>query len=245
MSRFQMLMHRLLKGLGAAALLALAVACSDSPTAPDNGTPGPGPGTGSGSCRTYASSYTLVTTTGTHVTTTKTTTIYNRTTNTATSSSEYSDNFGLTYTLGTVATYPSLAAFIAEVSVVPPLERSTRLVSTFTGMAPNVVTRVNTYDGQNRLQQYVSTSLSPATTVTHVVLSWDASGRPVRVEAAGVVTENSYDDTARTHTARSAGAESSQTYDANGNPVHATFRTAGGQTGDSVYTIHTTEQVCP
>jgi YD repeat-containing protein len=140
-------------------------------------------------------------------------------------------------------TWPSTAAFVAEVAVVPPLTRASRIERSASACGTgNTVTF--TYDAQNKVTQLVDKS----STTTYT--AWDSFGRP----AAGTITGGplpfsitiTYDNAARTLRqtfliGSNPPAPTLTTFDADGNLIGLSDLTTGTNT---VTTIASTARVC-
>jgi len=230
---------RLLQGLLAATFLLSLVACggSGSPTSPSGPPASSGGGATTGACRTYATSSTTARTSG-------------GTTSTTTSSCSFNTGAAeLTCVVSGTATatrYASVADFVDEVRVVPPLPRWATVT---TGPAGQAFVLTNTFDGNRRLTSTTSTAPNGAATVTQFT-AWDASGRPTEsstVLASGTSrTITTYDDATRTQVTITSGPAGSSTttsvYDASGHVISQS--TAGGTAPSVSTTVTATAQVC-
>jgi hypothetical protein len=115
-----------------------------------------------GVCRTFASRSTQVTTASGFSATSDTTCSFNVATVESTCTSQYRDSTGTMSTTTAVTRFRSVADAVDEVRVVPPLMKN---LSTVTTQSPGGTTTVtNTFDGQGRITQMVSTA--PFTTLT-------------------------------------------------------------------------------
>jgi YD repeat-containing protein len=220
--------------------LVFAVGCSGKSTNPT------APSTSTSSCRTYASAATSTVTAGPVVGTDVMTCSFSTSTNQLTCTSQYSDNIATSIASTYVLTYGSTSDFVAEVKVVPPLRRWTRLTSSPTRASPNDTMLVSTYDSENRLIREVETSGSE-TDQTTTYTSWDGSGRPTAgtlVSSAGTMSIVSvYSDSSRTETKtmtlNGQPFTTVSAYDVNGNPTTLSSSVATTQT-----TTTATETVC-
>jgi YD repeat-containing protein len=165
---------------------------------------------------------------------------------------QYSDSRGTSNVSATTvtATYASVAAFIDEVRVVPPLFKALKAVATATGPGGRNSETTFTFDSQGRLQKEVTTGAQSTTTYTE----WDEAGRPTKVRDTGPGFNNtrivSYDDTLRTRMTRvipegqsAAVVTTVETFNADGNPVRQTA-TGGPAASTTTITINSTQRVC-
>ena len=203
----------------------------------------------SGVCRNYASSVTATSTTtytgmnpagtvGTH----NITASYNTATNQLSETGTAMSNNGMCRSsVSWLTSYGSVADFVDEVSVIPPITRwmSQSGVGTLSGPSPcanrtSAVTTTNSYDGQGRLATSVSTAptISPRSLVAtspgnnDVYTAWDVLGRPTAYrpfEYSAAMVQISYADSARTRSTRyfTAPTTTSDTFDSNGNLVRS------------------------
>lgn len=229
--------------------------------------------TGPGVCRNYASSVTATsTTTDTRMTAAGTvdtrdiTISYNTATNQLSEMGTGMSNNGMCRSsVSWLTSYGSVADFVDEVSVIPPVPRwvSQSGMGTFSGPSPCVnrtsaVTTTNSYDSQGRL----ATSVSTAPTISHrslvatspgnndVYTAWDVLGRPTAYrpfDYSAALVQISYDDSARTRSTRyfTAPTTTADTFDSNGNLVRSLTVTRIparplGTTTESVTTTDTT-----
>jgi YD repeat-containing protein len=200
-------------------------------------------------CRLVPAASTTVTTFATGKSTAKTKCSYDKATNEATCTSEYSDSFGAASVSRSVTTFKSLDDFLAEVRVNPPLRRSTATATTTRGKTGLTKAGVAfSYDARQRLTRE---TVSGGSTTTWT--AWDASGRPTggaTLVKGGIRTTITvkYDDPARSFTrTEGAGAQSvscTMTFDENGNPELAVCRGAGAINSRTVTKTTATERVC-
>jgi YD repeat-containing protein len=156
---------------------------------------------------------------------------------------------GVSHTTSTATTFRSVADFVDEVRVVPPLTKSLAATSTTArGRAPSTGSETHAYDAQGRLVRSVGRSATGATSTT-TFTAWDAAGRPTLARDAGAGFDNirriSYDDAARTRTTVVGNGlvTTVETFDANGNPTSQTA--AGGPSrSTTVIAIASTQRVC-
>lgn len=205
-------------------------------------------------CRNVATSATHVTTAGGFTATIKLTCTITRTPLTGTCTNSYSDNLTRAGTTTSSTTnYASIADFVDEVRVVPPLFKGLSGSATATGQAgTNATTTAYSYDPQGRLTGQVSKG--PSGTVTITYTQWDSAGRPTRARdvSRGSATTRviSYDDAARTRTTRATpegqtiAVVTVETFDADGNPTRQTAAGAAGSGSNTIITTHATERIC-
>src|SRR5262245_33468305 len=168
------------------ALAAVAGACgkgngsssTTSPTAP-GATP---PTSGSNACRTYP------TTANVRTTTSGSSIVFEAmevaTFDPGSRTATVRTNFATGAPCSTlVSNYNSVADFVDEVSVIPPIFRTTNTVNTNSGSCGStVVTQTFTYDSQRRLTQ-ITNSANGVLTYT----AWDSSGRPTTGTSNGTL----------------------------------------------------------
>jgi len=194
-----------------------------------------------GQCRTYTTTATDLETNANAVppfTLTNTyTTTFNASTNQLTTTGTVTSSIGCSGPFTSTVTYPSVAAFVAEVGVIPPLHRKIHIERSANACGARAAAFVFTYDAQNRVTQFGSTSYT----------AWDSLGRPIAgtVRAgAGISVSLAYDNAARKTTLTLGGNPASATvttFDANGNSIGITNQ----QTGTTaVTTVHSTTTVC-
>jgi hypothetical protein len=184
---------------------------SGSPTAPGGASPG-GP-----SCRTYPTSANV------HTTSSASSVVFDAleaaTFDPASRKATVNTNFANGAPCSTLVTsYNSVADFVDEVRVIPPVAFSTGAVNTNSGSCGSVTaSTIYTYDSQRRLTQ-ISNSVGGVITYT----AWDSSGRPTTGTMSGGGTISIvYDNAARSWTetqTQSNGTRSvgTLTFDANG-----------------------------
>ena len=238
--------------------------------------------TGPGVCMNYASSVTATsTTTDTRMTAAGTvdtrdiTISYNTATNQLSEMGTGMSNNGMCRSsVSWLTSYGSVADFVDEVSVIPPVPRwvSQSGMGTFSGPSPCVnrtsaVTTTNSYDSQGRLATSVSTgptigsrslvATSPGN--NDVYTAWDVLGRPTAYrpfDYSEAMVRISYDDSARTRSTRYFGeTTTADTFDSNGNLVRSLTvtriparplgtTTEFVTTTDKIFVIHATRRVC-
>jgi hypothetical protein len=149
--------------------------------------------------------------------------------------------FDLTYT----DKYNSVADFIDEVSVVPPIARIQKQSRRYTsGSGPNAEIAYE-YDAARR-QTRLSTNMTGNLLVT-TYSAWDPKGRPtnaiVSSKASTITLEYRYDDKARTMTTVGPAGNQVDTYDADGNMIRSESVDGGGTTVFE-FKINKTEKIC-
>jgi YD repeat-containing protein len=216
----------------------VSAACSSGssgPTAPGSGSGGSGVGP---SCRTYPTATTAATNPFNAASNVTMEGTFNSSSRQLTVSTTFLDGSACSTI---VSTYQSVADFVDEVSVIPPVSRLTSQTTTSSGTCGNGTSSITyTYDAQRRLTQVNS----PAGTITFNV--WDMFGRPTAgtLSTGGVLT-NAYDNAARTQTetqvVRGQTTTNIITYDANGAIVLINNFTSGTST---TITVLSTATVC-
>jgi hypothetical protein len=149
------------------------------------------------------------------------------------------------FTLNLIDKYASVADFVDEIRVIPPLARIQKQTRRFvSGRAPNADVTYE-YDGARR-----QTRLSTAMGNNLLVMTyngWDPAGRPTggvtSSRASTVSLKYAYDDAARTMTITGPAGVEVDTYDADGNMIHETATDGGGRT-DFAIKIIKSEKVC-
>lgn len=143
-----------------------------------------------------------------------------------------------------ITSYDSVADFIDEVHVVPPIFRSTSNTNTNSGGCGRVTsTNTYNYDGQRRLVS-MTNDVGGATTYT----AWDSAGRPTKGTSNGSLSMSiAYDDGGRTMTTTQTGPNgksvSTLTFDANGAQLKNVV-TSGNVTTTTTFTNSATASVC-
>jgi hypothetical protein len=195
-------------------------------------------GEASGPCRTYDTSGTAVSVTGTSKLMTTFSGVYDPWTKRTTQKVTYNSGRGLSLTFTQVTTYGAADDVVAEVirlkapadastnatgrptPIVPPLSRFRQVVAS--GAVGFTLT--NSFDANGRLTG--STHVRPSGRTLTRYTAWDGSGRPTAgtVESATQSSQVTiaYDDAARTSTITTNTGSllitGTQTYDVNGNP---------------------------
>jgi len=239
-----------------AVLLAMAFgACGHGPNAPDASM---SPSSGQRqTCRVYAAALTLANTSGTFSSTVTLAGAYSTSTNQLTYAGSYSDSLGCAIPWDLVTNYSSVADFVDETRVVPPLTRSTGSTATTTDARCDriTVTASHSYDSQGRLIRIVTVS-SPGGTETRNYTTWDSVGRPTggTISSAGNTRTHSlsYDDAARTVTITGGintggiGPQSveTETYDSSGILLRKVTTVLGSTVITSTVTTTSTNRVC-
>jgi YD repeat-containing protein len=213
---------------------------SGSPTAP-------GPPTTTNSCRTYPTNANVQTTTsGTSIVFNALVTgDFDTSTRKATVTTKFANGAPCSVL---VSNYNSVADFVDEVRVVPPVFHTTGTVGTNSGSCgTGTVTGAYTYDAQRRLTQ-ISNSAGGVTTYT----AWDSAGRPtVGTSTANGVTSSTtitYDDAARSWSSVQTAPNGTKslgtlTFDADGNQLKNVV-VDGNVTTTTTYTNTATAKVC-
>lgn len=246
------LRSRLHRSFTAGTLAGLLAACGGSSNPPTSPT-GPGasgaPGGSTQTCRNLATAYTSTITSNSGFTASTTATCsFNATTFSGTCGQTYSDSTGTAsaLTINAATVYASVADFVDEVSVIPPLTLARSASGTQTNSAGVTTSGSSTftYDGQRRLQR-TNDSSGNVTTFS----AWDASGRPTVARDVGPGYDNtrtiSYDDAQRSRTTVVNGGivTTVETFDANGNPL-TQVATGGPSVSTTTFTTTATTRVC-
>jgi hypothetical protein len=152
---------------------------------------------------------------------------------------------GGSFTLELTDKYASVADFVDEIQVVPPIARIQRQTRRFTsGRAPDADVTYE-YDAERR-QTRISTAMKNMTVVM-TYDGWDQKGRPTggttKSPGAPVTLKYAYDDAARTMTITGPAGVEVDTYDADGNMIHETSTDGGGKT-EYAFKILKTDKVC-
>ena len=149
-------------------------------------------------------------------------------------------SFNLTFT----DKYDSIADFVDEIRVIPPIARIRTQTRTYTGGGTGGQIAYE-YDATRR-QTRLSSNIG-ATLLITTYDDWDASGRPQRATVGSAATKITlrykYDDVARTMTTTGPAGVQIDTYDANGNMIH---EVATDPTGKTIFSIKIdkTDKVC-
>ena len=233
---------------GVIAVCVAMPAAAQQPDDPASPTPPP-------NCRTLATAFrtkTLHFTLSTTSFTTTTDCTYDKTSNIVTCTTQRNDKRAKATTVS-VMTFDSLADWVDEIKVVPPLRRSTRTETTTTDARGSETTAglVNSYDVRGRLIKEVTDAPPGGDDFTTTYTLWDSAGRPTAgtSEHRGWREKLSitYDDTkrAKVTTAISQGRRTicKTTFDANGNPTSSSCRGPDGQSGFETK-ITATERIC-
>ena len=143
-----------------------------------------------------------------------------------------------------VVSYNSVADFVDEVRVIPPISLATTAVNTNSGACgAGTATTTYVYDSQRRVTQ-----LTNGTSATTTYTAWDSSGRPTAGTSGGATLSLVYDDGARTYTTTQSppgGTQSVSTlsFDANGAQTKIVL-VQGGVTTTTTFTNLATATVC-
>lgn len=151
-----------------------------------------------------------------------------------------------TFKVVIVNRYQSVADFVDEVSVIPPIARYVSGTTTYQPSGPGMKNGKWTYsyDSQRRQTRTV-TAFADGTSTTATYSAWDTAGRPTlstvtQTGAPAFTIAYAYDDATRLMTITPArGGVQTHTFDANGNIVLATA--PGSRTTTR---ITATEKVC-
>jgi YD repeat-containing protein len=223
---------------------AAAAGCG-SPSGPTQSTGGANSGGSGPSCRTYPSASTL---------SFQSTDGVSRTSSSTCSWDANQRQLTCTITVGTggpvctttVSTYNSLADFVDEIRVIPPVFLRTSDVQTANSAPPCGAGAIQNityvYDAQRRVTQI----LNGTATVTFT--AWDSAGRPTTGTAANSAPVTiAYDASARTQTqttgAGAAAVVVTSTFDADGTPVKVVSQEAG-ITSTTTTQVNSTARVC-
>jgi len=204
--------------VGAVVLTSAALGCggSGSSSGGTTTTTGPTPpgGTSTNSCRTYPTKANVHTTVSSSSITFDAieTGSFDSSTRKATVLSNFA-NGALCST--SVVSYNTVADFVDEVKVIPPITLAINNVNTNSGSCgTGTATTGYVYDSQRRVVQ-ITNGTSAATTYT----AWDSSGRPTAGTTGSNTLTLAYNDAARTVTVTQTGAQPSvgtMSFDANG-----------------------------
>ena len=230
-----------------AALLTGVAACGGSssgggsPTSPSGG--GGGGGSTGPACRTYYTNENVTTrTSGTNIVFNA---IQSASFDTSTKKATTQVKFANGSVCGTgVATYNSVADFVDEVRVIPPVFLVVGTTSAGGGACGGGGTAAGSltyhYDSSRRLTGWTAV---PGDTTTFT--AWDASGRPTTGTTGGSTINMVYDDAARTSTATAnpGNTVTTLTFDTNGNLIKQVLLT-GGVTVTTTFDITSTATVC-
>lgn len=149
------------------------------------------------------------------------------------------------FTLKLTEKYDSVADFVDEISVIPPISRIQTQARRFTnGPAPNA-DLTYLYDGMRRQTRMTTAIAGRLSVITYN--AWDAAGRPTAAVSSNAASTASlqyrYDDAARTMTITGPAGVETDTFDADGNMVHEVSTDGGGVTTFAIK-IANTEKVC-
>lgn len=189
-------------------------------------------------CRVYPTSVVNTTVSPGSTVTLTYTGAHDANTHKTTYNAKYSDKAGGTYSYTQVVTYPSTAAFVDEVRVIPPVTLSATTAAT--GGVSYVLT--HQYDAQGRLTGSTNTTGDTKITITYT--AWDSAGRPTAGSnsVTGPLTI-AYDDATRTATTKSSSGTQAQSYDVNGNPS-TLVQTYGSSVFETTTSVKSTARVC-
>jgi YD repeat-containing protein len=234
--------------LGAIVITGVTAGCGGGGSGSGGGTPtSPTNGGGSSSgpaCRTYFTNENITTrTSGTNI-------VFNAIQSANFDTSTKKATTQVKFTNGSVcgtgvASYNSVADFVDEVRVIPPVFLAVGTTSAGGGSCGGGAAAAGSltyhYDGSRRLTGWTAV---PGDTTTFT--AWDSSGRPTTgTTSSGGTLSLVYDDGARTSTATSnpGNTISTLTFDANGNMIKQVLVT-GGATVTTTFDITSTATVC-
>jgi hypothetical protein len=148
--------------------------------------------------------------------------------------------FDVTYT----DKYNSVADFVDEVRIVPPIARIQKQSRRFSGPGVNAEIGYE-YDATGR-QTRLTTNMGGNLLVT-TYSAWDPKGRPtiatVSSKASTIDLQYKYDDALRTMTTTGPAGAQVDTYDADGNMIREESIDGGGKT-IYAFKINKTDKVC-
>ena len=210
------------------------------PTSPSGG--GGGTGSSGPACRTYVTNENVTTTTSGSNFVFRAIQSSNFDTSTKKATTQVKFANGSVCATG-VATYNTVADFVDEIRVVPPVFLAVGTTSQNSGQCGTGAGGSLTYhyDASRRLTGWTAT---PGTTTTFT--AWDAQGRPTTgPTGTGGTISNVYDDGARTNTQTQnpGNTVSTLTYDTNGNETKQVV-VSGGVTATTTFDITSTATVC-
>jgi hypothetical protein len=149
------------------------------------------------------------------------------------------------FTLNLTDKYASVADFVDEIRVIPPIARIQHQTRRFASGPPADADVTYDYDDTRR-QTRLSTSMRGNVMVL-TYSGWDAMGRPTGGTASGrgptVTLKYAYDDAARTMTITGPAGAEVDTYNADGNMIHEVSTDGSGKT-DYDIKITKTDTVC-
>jgi len=144
----------------------------------------------------------------------------------------------------TVVSYNSVADFVDEVRVIPPVSLAIRADGTNSGQCGSGTgTTVYVYDSQRRVTQ-ITNGTSAVTTYT----AWDNSGRPTSGTSGALNLSLVYNDPGRSYVVTTTQANtpvstSTLSFDANGNQTSIVL-VQGNVTTTTTFTTTATAQAC-
>lgn len=165
---------------------------------------------------------------------------------TATAQSTCTLSFGPGRRVTSTRQYASVADFVDEVRVIPPISRARSGATTYSPSGPGAQNAQLTflYDAQRR--QTEMTFEYSGRTVKTIYSEWDTFGRPTALTNSGQTLRYAYDDAKRTLTIRNTTAGGSQvhTFDVNGNLIKEEINPPAGSSTSTVVTVRKTAKVC-
>jgi hypothetical protein len=231
---------RQLRLCGWIAVAALGTACSNNSSSDSSTNPNSPGGTSGSSCRTYSTAADVSTrTSGTSIVfNAKETANFDASAKKVTVETKFANG---TACNTAISSYNSVADFVDEVRVIPPVNLQTGSTSTNSGGCPGGSgSNTFTYDSQRRLTAIVPNTGNPTT-----YTAWDSSGRPTAGSSGGASISIAYDNAARTQTQTqtSPAATSTLSFDANG-ILTSSVVSSGGVTSTTTFTTTSTATVC-
>ena len=144
-----------------------------------------------------------------------------------------------------VRQYASVADFVEEVRMIPPISRALSGTTTYSpgGAGASNAKLTFNYDAQRRQTEMI-TAFADGRVVKTTFTAWDASGRPIAHTTAGQSYKFAYNDSTRTMSIAGPGGTQTQTYDQDGNMINGTDAAIGGKTNITTITISKTTKVC-
>ena len=146
-----------------------------------------------------------------------------------------------------VRQYASVADFVDEIQVIPPISRALSGSTTYlpkpSGPGAQDARLTFHYDAQRRQTDMVFNFVDGRIVKT-TYTAWDASGRPIAHVTAGQAFKYAYDNAKRTMSIAGPGGTQVHSFDQNGNLIGESDATAGGKPSSTTITIGKTAQVC-
>lgn len=144
-----------------------------------------------------------------------------------------------------VRQYASVADFVDEIRVIPPISRALSGSTTYSPGGAGAADAKLTfdYDAQRR-QTDMLQRFTDGRVIKTTFTAWDPSGRPLAHTTNGQSFKFGYDDKARTMSIAGPGGTQTHTFDENGNLIKEMDVTAAGQSNTTFVTIQKTAKVC-